>query len=467
MKQRLCIPAIVILLLAGCASKTEPPAQQPADPTPTAAATPTPTPVPEEESVSEDAAEEVPEAAEDRSDLYAPAAAESFDVSAAGGAWTQDDILTLDEALQEKLVPGTVLELEYTSESGNIWLMFPHAIKKGAEVWARVGVGEHDGSGSQYAYINQAHSIAQIRYEQLEAVLGKDKAKWGDVIQAESDGDWEVFGVKLGKAQAVPGLQDAAEFGKEAEGDAWAPGDVIPDLTKEEVSEALVKGSVIEISYTSDTGDLWIELPDAEAADPTLRIGAGDSEDPLDYVVCQEGKCYITYESIAALGGKKESWGKRLQADSSGPWKVSSVRIGKAAELIPCNMLYPLTPGTASGEAGKAEDVATLPAAEELAKILVPGSFINIRYSSERDSLWLVFPDAVDKDGEKCTVRVGLADPENKLSGSVCNGLNCQISYEMIVKAMGNEDISSWGSRLQAESDGSWEVYSVNIGSVK
>ena len=47
----------------------------------------------------------------------------------------------MPQEIIDALVPGSVVEINYTSETGNMWLVFPDA----SNGWTRVGVGDTDG----------------------------------------------------------------------------------------------------------------------------------------------------------------------------------------------------------------------------------------------------------------------------------------------------------------------------------
>ena len=187
-----------------------------------------------------------------------------------GGAWAQDG-LEIPQNILDALVPGTAVEIAYKSETGKIWLVMPDA----AAGWMRVGVGDADGSGQQYAYINNSGNTAQITYEQLAAVLGEDKTTWGARMQCESDGAWEVTSVKVGEvAPSYTIAKGAVEFpGFAIKGGGWAQdGLEMP----QEIIDALNPGSVVEISYKSDTGNIWLVMPDAAAG--WMRVGVGNAD---------------------------------------------------------------------------------------------------------------------------------------------------------------------------------------------
>lgn len=103
-------------------------------------------------------------------------------------AWAQDG-LEMPQEIIDALVPGAIIEIEYMSESGDMWIVLPDA----QVGWSRIGDGINE-----KAYINQSKNIAQITYEQIVAVCGEDKSTWGARLQTESSGDWEVYRVIVG-----------------------------------------------------------------------------------------------------------------------------------------------------------------------------------------------------------------------------------------------------------------------------
>lgn len=115
---------------------------------------------------------------------------------------------------------------------------------------------------------------------------------------------------------AVKGAVNFEGFATSADG--WAQdGFDMP----QEVIDALVPGSVVEVTYSSETGNMWLVMPDAEKG--WMRVGQSGTEDPA---VCDGQKCYITYEQLAALCGEDVStWGARMQCESDSAWEVYGV----------------------------------------------------------------------------------------------------------------------------------------------
>ncbi|MDE6387800.1 MAG: hypothetical protein K2L82_08365, partial [Lachnospiraceae bacterium] len=99
-----------------------------------------------------------------------------------------------------------------------------------------------------------------------------------------------------------------------------------------EIIEALVPGSVVVITYASETGDLWVVMNEAEAG--WMRVGQGNADGSgSDSAAFNGTTCQVTYEQIAALCGDDVSkWGSTMQCEASGAWEVFSVAVGTAAE---------------------------------------------------------------------------------------------------------------------------------------
>ena len=149
-------------------------------------------------------------------------------------------------------------------------------------------------------------------------------------MQCESDSAWEVYGIKVGTAKELKMINKLVEFsGFACTGDGWSQNGF--DMPQE-IIDALVPGSVVTISYTSDNGDLWIVMPDSAAG--WMRVGVGNADgsggDPAAF---NGSTCQVTYEQIAALCGDDVStWGARMQVEASGAYEVYSVAVGQSAE---------------------------------------------------------------------------------------------------------------------------------------
>ncbi|MCD7709079.1 MAG: hypothetical protein LUI02_04310, partial [Clostridiales bacterium] len=156
---------------------------------------------------------------EDRTNLGGIANAVEFEgFSTSGDGWAQDGF-DMPQEIIDALVPGSVVEISYSSDTGNIWLVMPDADAG----WMRVGVGDLDSSGSDSSYYNSSRTTAQVTYEQIAAVCGDDVSTWGGRMQCESDGAWEVYSIKVGTLVPNYTLTDAVNFeGFATSGDGWA-----------------------------------------------------------------------------------------------------------------------------------------------------------------------------------------------------------------------------------------------------
>lgn len=257
----------------------------------------------------------------DRSNLFAltsPTEIEGFQVSA--DAWAQDGV-EVSEDVMKTLVPGTAIEIDYTSETGEIWLVFPGA-EKG---WMRIGVGDYDGSGQGYGIFDGSKCF--ITYETIAKYLGEDTSKWGTTIQCEASSAWEVFDVKIGKAVVMKANNRQTEVeGFATSADGWAQAGA--DLTEDQI-KALVPGSVININYTSESGEIWLVFPGAEKG--WMRIGVGNFDGSGQGFAAYDGShAQVAYETIAKyLGDDTSKWGTTLQCEASTAWEVYGVNIGQ------------------------------------------------------------------------------------------------------------------------------------------
>lgn len=345
-----------------------------------------------------------------------------------GGSWGQNG-LTMPDEFVAALVPGSVVEIEFESANGDMWIVMPDA----AAGWSRIG---NDGKD----YVNGSKTIAQIPYELFEAVLGSDVSTWGARLQCEASGDWEVFSIKVGNAADNFAVTSAVGFeGFALAGDSWGQNGI--EMTPEIIA-ALVPGSVVEISFTSDSGDMWIVMPDAAAG--WSRVGNDGKALVID------GTSYITYEQIAAVCGDDVStWGARMQCESSGAWEVFQIRVGKMSVLPKWKSYTSLEGFALTGGSWGQNGIEMTP---EFIAALVPGSVVKIQYTSDDGAMWIVMPDAA----------AGWSRIGND-GADICVDGVCYITYEQIAAVIG-DDVAAWGARLQCESSSAWEVFSVSVG---
>lgn len=220
-----------------------------------------------------------------------------------GNAWGQDGVDFTEEIL-DALVPGSFVEVSYSSAAGNMWIVLPDA----AAGWSRVLQQSAPTDGT----------IAQISYEDIIAVVGEDKADWGARIQFESEGDWEVYGAWVVKNSMKP-VKGNVEIASGVKGNAWGQDGF---EMSEDVLSRLVPGAVVSVQYTSTSGDLWLVFPDA---------AAGWSRIMMMSAACDGNVCQVSYEDIVAVVGEDQAdWGARMQFESSGDWEVYTAYIGNA-----------------------------------------------------------------------------------------------------------------------------------------
>ena len=362
----------------------------------------------------------------DLTNLYAVSNAVEFPgFACSGDGWAQNGFEMPQEFI-DALVPGTVVEIAYTSEDGDIWIVMPWA----EAGWIRVAQGQ--------AYINNSKTVAQIPYEKFVELCGEDKATWGAMMQCEGSSKWEVFSVKVGTASQRMNVANAVEFaGFACAGDGWAQnGFEMP----QEFIDALVPGSVIEIDYTSEDGALWIVMPWAEAG--WMRCGQGTA-------ACDGSKCYVTYEQIEEMcGPDKATWGAMMQCEGSAKWEVYGLRVGT-------KVAYPVISGLKAFDgfacAGDAWAQNGIEMPQEVVDALVPGAVIEIAYTSEDGDIWIVMPWA-EAGWMRCAQGAAVK----------ADGL-AYITYEQIAAACG-EDKATWGAMMQFEGSSKWEVFGIRIG---
>lgn len=126
---------------------------------------------------------------EDRSNLANVTDAVEFEGFATkGDGWAQSGFAMTEDILAA-LVPGSVVEISFTSENGDMWIVMNEA----EAGWMRVGDGTNGSST-----VNDSKTTAQIPFEMLAEYCGDDVSKWGTTMQCEASGAWEVFGVAVG-----------------------------------------------------------------------------------------------------------------------------------------------------------------------------------------------------------------------------------------------------------------------------
>ena len=242
-----------------------------------------------------------------------------------GGEWSQQGF-DMPQEFIDALVPGSVIEISYTSESGEMWLLM-----NGAEAgWIRCG-STADPCGPTPSIYNSAKDTCWITYDMLVETYGEDVSTWGTSMQCESDGAWEVYSVKVGPARELKMVNNLVEFeGFATSGNGWAQQGF--DMPQEFI-DALVPGSVIQINYSSESGEMWLLMNGAEAG--WFRCGStADPCGPTPSIYnSSKDTCWITYDMLVeTYGDDVSTWGASMQCESDSAWEVYSVFVGTIAE---------------------------------------------------------------------------------------------------------------------------------------
>ena len=390
---------------------------------------------------------------EDRSNLFGISGEVVMDLEGAGDAWSQIGYQAFtDEEWEALTTPGSVVEISYSSESGYMWMGLS------GNNWLRIGVGDQDGSGQQYSYLNNSRNIAQITYEQIAAVCGDDTSAWDNAIFLESDSAFEVYSVKIGQQAANLIALNTVDLGIEGAGGAWSQIGY-QELTEEQLEVLHSEDSVVVVEYSSEDGDLWIGL----SGDNWMRVGVGDADGSGGVNAITDGsKCYVTYDMIASICGDDPSaWDKSIFIESDTDFEVYSVKVGHAAEFIPNN--HQIDAGiSGAGDAWSQIDYGITLSDEAVEALKTPGSVVNVSYASEGGECWIVMTS-----GDNGWVRVGVGDYDGSGQGyAVFDGSLCQVTHDMIAEWYG-DDPETWGNQIVVEAASAFEVYGVTIGQSK
>lgn len=368
-----------------------------------------------------------------------------------GGAWAQAaDINTVaaggtfDPATLEA---GDIVTIYFAGE-GNIWLVGVSDGNANGD-WIRIADGGN-------APINGSHNMAQVSYEQIVAALGEDFAATLQRLQCESDMDWEVQKVTVGKAADVLyGMANVSELGGAGTGGAWAQGaDVYTVAGGGEFDPAtIVAGTVFNVNYVGD-GECWLVfVSDGNPNGDWVRVGDGGGS--LNY----NGNAQITYDMIVAMLGEDfASTLQRIQVESDMDWESYSVTFGSAvAPYVEAVDQMELGGAGTGGAWGQGADIHTVADGGTFdPATIVPGSVLTVNFASE-GNMWVVFCSSGNPNGDWLRIADGGFASKN------ASGDKVQITYDQIV-AVAGEDFAATLARIQCESDMDWESYSVTLG---
>ncbi len=316
---------------------------------------------------------------------------------------------------------------EFVADAGNIFI-----------VNLKTDNGVSEGNGNATLYIDN------IRFLDASGnLLTADTS----VAFAAPEG-FESTGKDMSNLAALTNVVVAEGFTASAGGWAQAGMDV-----SQEFLDALVPGSIIEVEYSSASGDMWILFNGA--ASGWARVGHNESGEGFDYVNNSHNVAQIPYEQLAAVYGDDVStWGTSLQCEASDAWEVFSVKVGQRAPVYTLANAVEF-PGFATSAGGWAQ--AGFEAPQEFLDALVPGSVIEVSYTSENDDMWILF-NAASIGWRRCGQQNEWGE-----GTAVCYNGKAYITYEQLVATYG-EDKSTWGTSLQCEASGAWEVYGVRVG---
>ncbi len=294
------------------------------------------------------------------------------------------------------------------------------------------------GLGNKVIITKEVDNGATLSNLYIDNIRFLDEA--GAVIEANSSAVYVAPVAAEADMSNLKYLKNVVEFPGFATGaDAWAQAGF--DMPQE-VIDALVPGSIIQIEYMSETGDMWLVVPGAAAG--WMRVSQQTATKNNSKNIAQ-----ISFEEIAALCGDDVSqWGTMLQGESDGKWEIYKVSVGQDSGIVTLGSTVEF-PDFATGADAWAQAGFDMP--EEFIAALVPGSVIEIEYSSEMNNMWLVFPGAAAG-----WMRV------QQQTAAATNSI-CQVTFEQIAEVCG-DDVSQWGTMLQCESEGKWEVFAVRVG---
>lgn len=399
-----------------------------------------------------------------------------------GDGWAQAGFEMQQEFINA-LVEGSVIEISFTSASGDMWLVFPDA----AAGWQRVGCS-HLNTGT--GYYNDAKNIVQIPFELLVEYLGEDVSTWGTMLQCESMKDWQVHSVKVG--QRVPGTGP----------DLWTTLYILKDrvyllgvedmelITKEygvtgihlypKMLKKLKDGGAIEVEY---------EVYDEN----TILWFAGDGETEWQMVGGPEGHgteravrrnkentiVQITYETLNQYfkqGWADKDGGYWMMFQANGKCRIKSIQIGKVGTgnntWVPEMPLYILKDriylsGVESmATISKGWDVTGIHLTPENLARLKDGGALEVRYESQGKKALLWFAGNGNDDKWQMIGGPAGSDTEEAVRRNKENTI-VQISYETLNKYFktGWAD-SKGGYWMMFQCDVPCKITSIQIGKI-
>ena len=367
-----------------------------------------------------------------------------------GGGWSQGGLNPLSDdqkaLIAEILVPGSVVEIEYSSEAP-VWM-----VSDGQTGWHRA---VDESTFAACGYVAADGSKIQYTYEQLASFWGDGFEQNMSFLQCESSADFEIYSVKIGVDSGFVTLGSTVELeGFACSGGGWSQGGLNPlsDDQKALIAENLVPGSYVEIEYESEA-PVWM-VSDGQT-------GWQRAVDESTFEACgavADGKIQYTYEQLASFWGDGfEQSLTFLQCESSADFEIYSVKIGSSTVQHAHDMVE--LEGFACSGGGWSQGGLNPLSDDQKAVIaanLVPGAVVNIEFASDAP-VWMV------SDGQTGWQRA-VDESTFAACGTVYkDGKAIQYTYEQLASFWGDGFEQSM-TFLQCESSADFEIYSVKIG---
>ena len=373
------------------------------------------------------------------------------------------DVKTIELSIGTKSSDGTFYASSgklYGTYGGDkdssVWSVYLETVNPKAVTYT-VPDGMAFGEGDNFVVTLETDNAATegIGYQTvyIDNVAFKDAS--GNLIEADTSAEFVAAETGLDPNLFV--LKDVVELaGFACTGGGWSQGGWNP-MTEEQIAliaENLVPGSILEIEYKSDA-PIWM-VSDGQtgwhrAVDEATFASCG-------YVAADGSKVQYTYEQLASFWG--DGFEKNmtfLQGESSADYEIFSAKIGVDSGFVALGSTVELEGFACTGGGWSqggwnpmTEDQAAL-----IAENLVPGSIIEIEYSSDAP-IWLV------SDGQTGWHRA-VDESTFESCGAVADG-KVQYTYEQLASFWG-DGFEQNMTFLQGESSADYEIYSVKISS--
>jgi len=289
------------------------------------------------------------------------------------------------------------------------------------------------------------------------------KDEEGNAIKANTSAEYEALEPADDRSNLY-GIRDYLYVeGLEGSYDEWTPSEKAV-LSEELLEKMRTEGSVIEISYRSSSGNVFMGF---DGDEPVLIGAEGDEGNGCAYINDSKNIAQITYEMIAeAAGNDPSKWPESFFIESDSELELFKVRIGMAGQG------YDIADAIDTGSSGKKPEwkqVDITLSDEEFEMLKTPGSIIRVDYKSETGDCWIGMNGSASQGG---WFRVGIGragyDTETSVDiDAMADGKVCYVTYDMIdtiYKRLGVDDPENWATHIFVESNSPFEVYAVFVG---